>query len=123
MTLNIQAESSEPSQVTLLLDGKLDATTSPTLDQFISDSLSPSVQTLVFDLQKLSFVSSAGLRVFAKARKTLKARSGNAYFVNLSPQVKRVFEIVKAVPVSEVFQDVQEFDAYLAAMQKKVTEA
>jgi anti-anti-sigma factor len=122
MTLQISSESSEPTAMRLILNGKLDTITAPQLDQFIDDRLHRNVKTLVVDLQQLSFVSSAGLRIFAKARKTMKSREGKTYFVNLSPQVKKVFDIVKAVPISEVFQDPKELDAYLASIQQKAAE-
>lgn len=122
MTLEISTESATVTQVNLSLNGILDAATSPVLEQFITDNLSTEVLTLILDLQKLSFISSAGLRIFAKLRKNLKNKGGRVCFINPSPQVKRVFDIVKAVPVSEVFQDVKELDAYLASMQRKTTE-
>ncbi|PSB00458.1 STAS domain-containing protein [Merismopedia glauca] len=122
MTLEISLESSEPNTMCLILDGKLDTITAPELDQFISHNLNRQIETLVLDLQKLSFVSSAGLRIFAKTRKIMKSRDGKIWFVNLSPQVQKVFDIVKAVPVSEVFQDPKELDAYLATLQNKAVE-
>jgi anti-sigma B factor antagonist len=68
----------------------------------------------------LVFISSAGLRVFAKARKTMTSRKGKVYFTHLTPQVKKVFDIVKAVLLAEVFANIQELDAYLEAMQAGV---
>lgn len=123
MTLEIHSEILTSTQVNLALEGTLDAVTSPRLDEFISHHFDPAVLTVVIDLQKLVFISSAGLRIFAKLRKTLKSKGGTLCFINPSPQVKRVFDIVKAVPVSEVFQDIHELDNYLASMQRKVTES
>ena len=57
-----------------------------------------------------------------KARKVLAARAGKVLVVNLQPQIRKVFDIVKAVPVSDVFASVAELDAYLDAMQRKVLE-
>ncbi|CAN1212179.1 STAS domain-containing protein [Tumidithrix helvetica PCC 7403] len=122
MTLKISTKLSEPTTSYLVLDGKLDAITAPELEEFIDNHLSPEIATLILDLQALSFVSSAGLRIFAKLRKMMKSRDGKAFFVNLSPQVKKVFDIVKAVPIAEVFQDIEELDAYLANMQRRGTE-
>jgi anti-anti-sigma factor len=48
------------------------------------------VKDLVFDLAQLKFISSAGLRVFATARKTLKERGGQASFVQMQPQIQEV---------------------------------
>jgi anti-anti-sigma factor len=108
--------------MTLSLEGELDAVTAPELEQFIATNLQETVTTLVLDLSKLSFISSAGLRIFAKTRKAVQARGGTVCFVNLSPQVEKVFEIVKAAPPSQVFRNHEELDIYLARMQQRVTE-
>ena len=83
---------------------------------------SPAVTTLVFDFARLDYISSAGIRSVFKARKALAARAGKVLVVNLQPQIRKVFDIVKAVPVSDVFASVAELDAYLDAMQRKVLE-
>jgi anti-anti-sigma factor len=119
MTLQISSEFLDRNTMHLVLDGKLDTITAPELEEFINQSLDRAIATLIFDLEQLSFVSSAGLRIFAKTRKLMKSREGKIYFVNLSPQVKKVFDIVKAVPLSEVFQNPKELDAYLASIQDK----
>lgn len=122
MTLQIQIEPSKPDTLHLMLNGELDSTTASELEKSINDSINNDIKTIILDLQNLSFVSSAGLRIFAKARKMMKSRAGVVYFTNLSPQVKKVFDIVKAVPLSEVFQNVAEIDAYLKKMQQNVTQ-
>ena len=123
MTLEIQLKASNPHTTRIILNGKLDAISAPELDNSIGKTLAnDKVKILILNLQELTFVSSAGLRIFAKARKRMKSRAGKVYFANLTPQVKKVFDIVKAVPVSDVFCDAQELDAYLEAMQRKATE-
>jgi anti-sigma B factor antagonist len=122
MSLQIHLQTSKPDTLHLMLNGKLDAVTASELEKSINDSMNNDIKTLILDLQNLSFVSSAGLRIFAKARKMMKSRTGVVYFTNLSPQVKKVFDIVKAIPLSEVFQNVQEIDAYLKKMQQNVTQ-
>jgi anti-anti-sigma factor len=119
MPLQILVETTT-NALTLTLDGQLDTSTANDLDQSIQSNLTANTQTVIFNLQSLSFVSSAGLRIFAKARKTLKARDGKVFFTNLTPQVKKVFDIVKAVPVAEVFANAEELDAYLTVMQSNV---
>ena len=39
-------------------------------------------------------------------------------YVNLQPQVKKIFEIINALPSMDVFASVAELDAYLDAMQR-----
>jgi anti-sigma B factor antagonist len=73
----------------------------------------------VFDLAVLKFVSSAGLRIFSMARNQLKAKGGQVIFINMQPQIKEVFEIIKALPGLSIFKDIAEFDKYIAARQRR----
>jgi len=120
MALQILASNSNPDTLCLSLDGQLDTLTASDLEKSLQSNLNQDIQTIIFDLQNLSFVSSAGLRVFAKARKIMKSKEGKVFFTNLTPQVRKVFDIVKAVPLSEVFASIEELDAYLTVMQSNV---
>lgn len=120
MTLQIHVENTNSSTLCLALNGRLDTLTANDLEQSIHSNLTPNTQTLILNLQSLSFISSAGLRVFAKARRTMTSKNGKLYFTNLTPQVKKVFDIVKAVPPAEVFANTQELDDYLEAMQADI---
>ncbi len=122
MPLEIQIQKNIGGQgagaITVKLTGSLDTATAPELERQLAPVLGGAVTDLVFDLAQLKFISSAGLRVFATARKTLKERGGQASFVNLQPQIQEVFEIMKALPGVAIFQNVAELDRYLAARQR-----
>ena len=47
-------------------------------------------------------------------------RGGKLLLVNLQPQIKKVFEIIKALDGMNVFKEQEEMDDYLTAMQNKV---
>jgi anti-sigma B factor antagonist len=104
--------------VTVKLTGSLDTATAPELERQLAPVLGEPVSDLIFDLAQLKFISSAGLRVFASARKQLKERGGQASFVNMQPQIQEVFEIMKSLPGVAIFKDVAELDGYLAARQR-----
>ena len=73
------------------LDGRLDTTTSPNLEEELKATL-PSVEDLVFDLTKLEYISSAGLRVLLSAQKTMN-KQGSMVVKNVSEEVKEIFEV------------------------------
>jgi anti-anti-sigma factor len=73
----------------------------------------------VFQLDRLEYISSAGIRCIMRARKALEARGGRVAIVNAQPAVLKVFEIVKALPSDQVFASQAELDAYLDAMQRR----
>lgn len=100
--------------------GSLDSNTAPQLQQSIDDRINDSINTIIFDFKDLDFLSSAGLRVLFKAKKRMDGNGGNFIMVNLQPQIKKVFEIIKALDGMNVFKDQEEMDDYLKAMQDKV---
>lgn len=99
---------------------RLDTHTYSELDDRLTLVLAAKVQSLVLDLAQLEYVSSAGVRSIFRARKLLAARGGTLVLANTQPQVQKVFDIVKAVPLSEIFRSVEEADAYLDKIQKRI---
>ncbi|MGA7440255.1 MAG: STAS domain-containing protein [Luteibacter sp.] len=123
MTLIVRSESPTTSRTTVWLEGRLDANTFTDLDEALRD-ITPMVDnegTLVLDLSQLEYISSAGLRSLAQLRKQMNDRGARTLLLNPQPQVKKVFEIVKAVPVKEVFASIAELDQYLDHIQRTVT--
>jgi anti-anti-sigma factor len=108
---------------TLALEGRLDAESVGILDQELEVLLESAMKVLVFDLSKLEYISSAGLRSLFRAQKTMTAGSGKAVVLNPTPAVKKVLDIVKAAEIDSIFTSVQELDRYLDAMQKKTSGA
>ncbi len=90
MSLTIIKKMNEEIPV-LALEGRLDTITAPELEKEISE-LSDDVKGLVIDMEKLEYVSSAGLRVILKAYKTLSSKEG-LKIVNASDDIKEVFNI------------------------------
>lgn len=124
MSLTLHCETPSPGQAIVRISGRLDAMTFGELDEAML-ALLPKIAdggTVVIDLGGLDYVSSAGLRSFAKIRKSMKARGGQTLLIHPQPQVRKVFDIVKAVPLNEIFTSTQELDAYLDRMQRQITE-
>lgn len=102
------------------LAGSLDTDTAPQLEARVDESIDSSVTALILDMKDLEFLSSAGLRIIFMARKKMVSRNGRFMLLNLQPQVKRVFEIIKALDGMNIFKNREEMDAYLADMQQQV---
>ena len=75
----------------ITLEGRLDSTNSQELMDTISNSLQ-GVTDLVIDLEKLEYMSSAGLRVMLSAQKTMN-KQGSMIVRNASELVRSVFDI------------------------------
>ena len=121
MTLLIAIDEPRPKTKRLLLEGSLDTNTASQLDHELETILIADAATVVLDLSKLNYISSAGLRIIFKLRKAMKARNGDVFATNLQPQVKKVFDIVKAMPLGSLFASIEELDRYLDTIQRQET--
>ena len=106
------------SQATVVLDGNLDNSTVPSLEPKLTEVLAGQPNQLVFDLGKLKYVTSAGIRLFLLASKQQKQRNSQTAFIHLQPQIKEVFDIMGTLRDMQIFKDVAELDAYLLARQR-----
>ena len=88
--MNIQKTVSGTT-LTVALEGRLDTTTAPKLEEELRSSVD-GVSRLVFDLEKLEYISSAGLRVLLAMQKLMN-RQGAMLLRNVNEAVMEVFEV------------------------------
>ncbi len=81
----------ENNTTVISLEGRLDTITSPELSWEL-DSLLDETKKLIFDLSKLDYISSSGLRVLLSAQKAMKDK-GTMIVKNASETVMEIFEI------------------------------
>ena len=118
LEIEIHAEPHEGKRISLA--GSLDTDTAPQLQDKIDQQIDSTVHMVVMDMKRLQFLSSAGLRVIFKTKKRMDEHHGKFMLLNLQPQVRKVFDIIKALDGMNVFRSQEEMDEYLAAMQAKV---
>ena len=84
-------KTTEGTVLNLALEGRLDTTTAPQLDAEIKNSLN-GVTQLTIDMEKLVYLSSAGLRVILAAQKKMN-RQGKMMIRNVCDTIMEVFEV------------------------------
>ncbi len=122
MSLKVTVKEKRPGIFFVTPEGSLDTNTYIILENEVNKLLNTSTSMMVFDLEKLDYISSMGVRVIAKAKKFLKRTEGITVILNLQPQIKKVFEIIKAMPSEQIFESVEELDQYLDTIQKGAIE-
>jgi anti-anti-sigma factor len=88
MTINKELEG---DSLIISIEGRIDATSAPELDAVLKTALD-NVLSLTFDLSKLDYTSSAGLRSFLKAQKMMDARQGSMVIRGVNELVMEIFE-------------------------------
>ena len=88
--LNIEKKTNG-SELTIALAGRLDTTTAPQLETELKAALD-GVTELTLDIEKLEYISSAGLRVLLSAQKIMN-KQGGMKVKNVSKAVMEIFEV------------------------------
>ena len=78
-------------RLTFALEGSLDVNTAPQLEGELRSAVD-GITEMVFDLEKLEYVSSAGLRVLLAAQKVMN-RQGSMTVRNVPKDIMDTFEI------------------------------
>ena len=86
--------------LTVRLEGKLNTTAAVDLDFELRQAL-PGVKELVFDLEKLEYITSAGLRVLLFAEKTM-AEQGKMSVRNVNPEILKILKMTGMVKMMTI---------------------
>ncbi len=89
------------------LHGSLDAAGAEKLSPQVSKALDEGHHLLVFDLGKLTYVSSAGLSVFLTAYRQLRG-TGHVRFAALQDLVRQVFNLTGLSVRVELYETVED---------------
>lgn len=97
MTIN---KTLDGDKLTIALEGRLDTTTSPQLEGELRSAVN-GVSELVFDLDSLDYISSAGLRVLLSAQKVMN-RQGSMVIRNVKPEIMEIFDVTGFVDILNI---------------------
>ena len=90
MNINMTTEG---RTLTAAVEGRLDTTTAPELEAALRSAMTD-IQDVIFDFEKLEYISSAGLRVLLSAQKKVReGGDGQVIVRGANDLVKEVFAI------------------------------
>jgi anti-anti-sigma factor len=101
----IISETIQDTIAILELDGRLDINQIADFENAIKGLAARGNYKIVLDCNKLSFISSAGLRVLIIAQKELEPLSGEICFFGLNSNTRRIFEITGYVNLFHVSEN------------------
>ncbi len=87
--------------------GRMDALTTSDVERTLMGLLDEGEMKLLIDLDRLDYISSAGLRTLLATAKRMKEWSGIIAFANLKGHVKEVFEISGFYSLFTVYDSVE----------------
>ena len=78
--------------MTVVVEGEINTLTTPLLADSVADLAG--VNHLIFDLDKVPYVSSAGLRLFLSCQRSMNSTGGSMLITNCNELMLEIFESV-----------------------------
>ena len=91
--MKIKEVERDGTSMTIALDGRMDAMTSPEFSSRLEGWIGDGVKHCVIDCSRLDYISSAGLRAMLLLAKELQGRGGEVQLAALQETVQEVFAI------------------------------
>ena len=104
------------------LSGSLDSETYHDLKQELDEIVNDKTKAIMLDMGNLNYISSAGIGVIMATKKLLKQKNATFAMVNLKPQIEKVFDAMKILPMIDIFDDMPEADKYIDQIIKEEIE-
>lgn len=120
--LTVSSKRNADGVFTIFPTGSIDSETYDILDKHMEGVFGSDPKAIVFDMKDLKYISSMGIRSILDAKNKIDSVGGALIMINLQPQIKMVFDIVRAIPSQNIFTSRKELDDYLLAMQKREIE-
>ncbi len=131
ISLDIQREDQQDQRVLLHCSGRLDATSTDHLTDYMERLVREGKYQVALDLSRIEYMSSAGIRALVVQHKNLQSLNGHFYIIRSSDNVAQVLAMVgmsdmfsppdqkAAVQAKEEIQDIiTEEDGYVFRMQE-----
>jgi anti-anti-sigma factor len=119
LTLEVVSPSGDVAAVTIVrFRGVLDANSATDARATLARAAAEARGTFVFDLEELAFLDSMGIGALLETQIALKRRGDRVFLTNVQRPVRRVLEVVRALPSDTIFDSREALDAYLKAVQE-----
>lgn len=119
MSLTILVSKKKDYAYTVTLAGPLDSNTYQRLEEELAEITVERTKAVVLDMGGVDYISSIGIGLIMKTKKALEGRGATFAMVGIQPQIKKVFDAMKILPIIDIFEDMPEADKYIDQIIKE----
>jgi len=114
-TLQVDTRSvhDDPPVTLLALEGRFDAEGLPSVLGVIDEARQAGSARFVVDLEKVSFIGSAGIGIFLSLVEEMRNEGGGVAFSGVPESIRRIFEVLNVLEFLEIRDEQSEAIEYL----------
>ena len=94
INVDVQKVAGKAGTVIIRCVGYIDTYTSPSFTELVDAAIKDGAKYLIFDLAKVTYISSSGIGCFTSFLKGVKPKEGDIVLVSLNPRVLEMFELM-----------------------------
>jgi len=113
MSLEVAIEQLHTNIYVVKPNGSIDSETHVKFKQSLNPILDMNPKVIVFDMADVSYITSMGLSAIINTKKVMERKDGKVFLTDFQTSVKKVFEMVKAIPHESIFFDMKELEDHL----------
>lgn len=95
------------------LNGRLDASTSPGVEERLMSLLNQGENRLLIDFSNLTYISSVGLRVLVSLAKNVQKTNGKLALAALNKHIQEIFTIAGFTSIFSIYPSCDEAEPFL----------
>jgi anti-sigma B factor antagonist len=107
-TITIRTEVADETCVVAVLAGRVDAGSVRILKEVFEEIIGGSIRYVVVDMERVSFIDSAGLAALVSGLKLARRLDGKMVLAAMQPQAQTVFSLTKLDEVLDIYASRQE---------------
>jgi len=104
------------------LKGSIDTGTAPQLQEELTEIIDDRTKAVILDMKGVEYISSAGIGATVWAKKKLEQQNATLTLINVQPAIKKVLDVMRILPIIDIFDDMPEADKYIDQIIKEETE-
>lgn len=101
------------SHTLIHLNGRLDISNSDEVDMKLAPDIQSGIGDIIINLSGIPYISSSGIRVFVSLVRELDVQGRKLKLCNITPPVKKIFDVVELLDLFEVYESEEEAIASL----------
>ena len=122
MSLDVKVIKKKDYVYSVELNGSVDSDTYQQFEDELKEIIDEKTKAVILDMEGVSYISSMGIRSIIWAKEALKEKQASFAMINLQPQIKKVFDAIKILPMFDIFDDMSEADKYIDQIIKEEIE-
>jgi anti-sigma B factor antagonist len=90
---------------TVNVEGFLDSSTFPELQEFLEELIQKQIYRIIVNLEKLDYISSAGIGVLMGMLQEVRGNEGDLKLVNMSSKIRNLFDMLGFSQIIRIYDD------------------